>query len=225
MRDFITAASLGVVAKLYDDLTDNSIIGEGITKESLFTLLCFLIGAVSYNDFTFSSIFYSAGFIAFLGGPESYEHNKEKSLLYAFPLILLLSLFSFSSISSVELFLLICTMVGTFLEAVIIKEDVSVRKLIMRSLLISLLTAIIIGGLTILPISGSFMKLLFCVVAYLSVSVVYQIYSLFFKNTDLNQKWSALVNSVEDTKPPKKTETPLENTEQEKVSDSLQEQV
>jgi hypothetical protein len=218
MRDFITAASLGVVTKLYDDLTDNSIISDGVVKEGLFSLLCFLVGAVSYNDFTFSSIFYSANIFAFLGGPESYESTKEKSLLYSFPFIVLLSLFSFSSISYIEVLLLLFAIIVIFVEAIVIKEDVSLRKLIIRVVLSIILSATIAGGLTVLPISKSFLKLLFFGLAYLSTSIVYQIYSL-------KEEWSVPVNSEEVINLPEKIEIHSENTEQEKVLDSQQEQV
>lgn len=224
MRDFITAASLGCITKLYDDLTDNSVIKDGTIKESLFTLLCFLLGAVSYNDFTFSSILYSLNIAAFLGGPESYESPKEKSLLYAYPILILLSLFSVSSLSYIEILLFLCALVLIVAEAIVIKEDVSVRKLVIRSALSVFIAVAILGGFTLLPISKSSLKFMFFGLAYMLVSVLFQIHSLFIKNNDFYQKWFAPV-SLADTDQQEKTEISSENTEKEKASDSPQEQV
>jgi hypothetical protein len=224
MRDFIAAASLGCITKLYDDLTDTSVIKDGNLKESLFTMLCLLLGAVSYNDFTFSSILYSLNIAAFLGGPESYESPKERSLLYAYPIMILLSLFSVSSLSHIEILLFLAAIVLIVAEAIVIKEDVSVRKLVIRSVLSVFIAVAILSGLTFLPISKSSLKFMFFGLAYMLVSVIFQIYSLFIKNSNFYQKWFAPVNSV-DTDQQEKTEISSENTEKEKVLDLPQEQV
>jgi hypothetical protein len=225
MRDFITTASLGIVTKLYDDLTDNSIIGDGIVKESLFTILCFLLSAVSYNDFTFSIIMYLMNITAFMGGPEQYENLKEKSLIYGFPILILLSISSIASISFFEVLILFGAILIIFAESIIIKEDVSIRKLIIRSILAISIGALIGIGSFFFSISKSTIKFLFFSVAYLSSSVLFQIYSLFIKNDELYQKWSVPVNSKVVTDQPEKIETSSENTKQEKVSDSQQKQV
>jgi hypothetical protein len=225
MRDFITTASLGIVTKLYDDLTDNSIISDGIVKESLFTILCFLLSAVSYNDFTFSIIMYLMNITAFMGGPEQYENLKEKSLIYGFPILILLSISSIASISFFEVLILFGAILIIFAESIIIKEDVSIRKLIIRSILAISIGALIGIGSFFFSISKSTIKFLFFSVAYLSSSVLFQIYSLFIKNDELYQKWSVPVNSKVVTDQPEKIETSSENTKQEKVSDSQQKQV
>ena len=225
MGDFITTASLGIVTKLYDDLTDNSIIGDGIVKESLFTILCFLLSAVSYNDFTFSIIMYLMNITAFMGGPEQYENLKEKSLIYGFPILILLSISSIASISFFEVLILFGAILIIFAESIIIKEDVSIRKLIIRSILAISIGALIGIGSFFFSISKSTIKFLFFSVAYLSSSVLFQIYSLFIKNDELYQKWSVPVNSKVVTDQPEKIETSSENTKQEKVSDSQQKQV
>jgi hypothetical protein len=225
MRDYITTASLGVVSKLYDDLVDNSIIGDGIIKESLFTLLCFLLSAVSYNDFSFSLIVYFLNFFSFIGSPEQFENNKEKSLIYAFPILILFSISSLNSVSFLEVILLILTTILAFFESFLIKEDVSVRKLIIRSLGTFLSIVVIIGG-PFFSISKSTIKLFLFGIGYLLTSVFFQIYSLYFKNTDLYQKWFAPVNSAAMvTDQPDETEISSKNTEKEKVLDSQQKQV
>lgn len=225
MRDFITAASLGAVTKIYDDLVDNSIIGEGIVKESLFTILCFLLSAVSYNDFTFSIIMYFMNITAFIGGPEQYENLKEKSLIYGFPILILLSISSIASISFFEVLILFAAILIIFAESIIIKEDVSIRKLIIRSILAISIAALIAVGSFFFSISKSTIKFLFFSVAYLSTSVLFQIYSLFIKNDELYQKWFAHVNSKVVTDQPEKIEISSENTKQEKVLDLPQKQV
>jgi hypothetical protein len=230
MRDYITATCLGFVSKLYDDLTDNSIIGEGIIKETLFTLLCFLLSAISYNDFGSSLLMFFLSLISFIGGPEQYENNKEKSLLFAFPIILILSFSSWPSFKFMDILIFFIGSIVLYFEALIIKEDTSVRKLITRAIGVFIFSAISFIGLTTNLISNSVLKIVFWCLGYVIVSVLYQIYALYGKNIHdifetIEQKWSVPVNSKVVTDQPEKIETSSKNTKQEKVSDSQQEQV
>lgn len=196
MRDFITAASLGIVTKIYDDLVDNSILQEGILKETLFTILCFLLSAVSYNDFTFSLILYFMNISAFIGDSEQYENLKERSLIYAFPILIFLSISSIASISFFEVLILFGAVFVIFAESFLIKEDVSVRKLVIRSTLSLSIAAIIPIGTLLFSLSKSTSKFLFFCVAYLSTSVCFQIYSLSDLNNTLNKIKNALDNEI-----------------------------
>jgi len=56
--DIFASALSGIVVKIYDDFTENKIINNGILKECMHTLSCFLLGATAMNDFTYALLLY-----------------------------------------------------------------------------------------------------------------------------------------------------------------------
>jgi hypothetical protein len=180
--DIIAACLSGVVVKLYDDLTENNIIKEGFIKELLHTLSCFLLAISSTNDFTYSLMVYAMNLAHHYSNPESFSQLKEKSILYIYPIFLLLTLPSIRQLQITEIIILLFTCVGSFAEGSIIKEDVSVRKLIMRSSLILILVGLIIFGIYFKFMSTSVIKIFLVVIFYFTTSCCFQIYELFFKH-------------------------------------------
>jgi hypothetical protein len=180
--DIIAACLSGIVVKLYDDLTENNIIKEGFIKESLHTLSCFLLAISSTDDFTYSLMLYAMNLAQHYSNSDSFSQLKEKSILYIYPIFLLLTLPSIRQLQIIEIIILLFTCVGSFAEASIIKEDVSVRKLIMRSILIFIFIGMVICGMWFKFMSTSVIKIFLVVIFYFITSCCFQIYELFFKH-------------------------------------------
>lgn len=180
--DIIAACLSGIVVKLYDDLTENNIIKEGFIKESLHTLSCFLLAISSTDDFTYSLMLYAMNLAQHYSNSDSFSQLKEKSILYIYPIFLLLTLPSIRQLQIIEIIILLFTCVGSFAEASIIKEDVSVRKLIMRSILILIFIGMVICGMWFKFMSTSVIKIFLVVIFYFITSCCFQTYELFIKH-------------------------------------------
>jgi hypothetical protein len=180
--DILAACLSGIVIKVYDDLTDMNIIQDGFLKECLHTLSCFLLAASAMNDFTFSVILYIVNLAYHFGDSESFSQIKEKTILYTYPVFLLLTLTSIRTLNIVEILIIIIATFSSFIEASVIKEDVSVRKLVMRvgfcgGLILGICLFAYFGVLSI-----SVLKLFLFGFFYLLTSCGFQSYELFFKH-------------------------------------------
>jgi hypothetical protein len=185
--ELFVASIGGMIAKIYDDIVDNNINVDESIKSSLWTLSCFILALLSHNDFLHSFIMYFGNFTAYMINPESFELNNEKSLLFTYPLLLLFSLLSFTSISSITffdllLFLLIC--IGAGIETYIFQEDTSIYKLSGRIIAMPLC---IIGSLIKInnrPFHFGIQKLLFYSFGYVTISCILLTYKLYkqYKN-------------------------------------------
>jgi hypothetical protein len=180
--DILAACLSGIVVKIYDDLTDMNIIQDEFLKECLHTLSCFILAASAINDFTFSIILYIVNLGYHFGDSESFSQIKEKSILYTYPVLMLLSLTSIRALNIVEILLIIIASFSSFTEASIIKEDVSVRKLVIR---IGFCAGLVLGicffaYFNLLTISV--FKLFLFGFFYLLTSCGFQSYELFFKH-------------------------------------------
>jgi hypothetical protein len=180
--DIIAACLSGIVVKIYDDFTENNIIQEGFLKELLHTLSCFLLAASSMNDFTYAIMQYTINLGYHFGDALSFSENKEKSILYTYPIFLFLSLTSIRNLNIIEILVLIVSTLLSFGEASLIKEEVSVRKLTIRLgwcgiLILAMLLFTYFNLLTI-----SLLKLFLFGFFYLLTSCGFQSYELFFKH-------------------------------------------
>jgi hypothetical protein len=183
--DIIATCLSGIVVKIYDDFTENNIIQEGFLKECLHTLSCFLLGASSMNDFTYVIMSYVINLAYHFGDSLSFSENKEKSILYMYPIYLFLSLPSIRKLNIVEIIVLIMSTLVTFGEASFIKEDVSLRKLTMRLGWSTAVILIIFLFAYFDLLTTSILKLFLFGLFYLLTSCVFQSYELFFKHVKI----------------------------------------
>jgi hypothetical protein len=128
----IAACIAGAAAKIYDDGVDNNFITDPFHIKILETLQCYLLGALSVNNFTFTVIMIITIFISYIGDKEQYKNPYELSLLTVSPIFLLLSFHTIEYLSISDILLFIYFAIFFFLEPRIIKEEKSPRKFLMR---------------------------------------------------------------------------------------------
>ena len=184
--DIVATCLSGIIVKIYDDFTENGIIQEGFTKESLHTLSCFLLGASSMNDFTYVLMQYLINLINHYGNSEAFSELKEKSILYTYPIFLFLTLFSIRKLNIIEIIILIICCISSFGEGSIIKEEVSLRKLTMRALASCCIFVAVVISAYFNIFSSSLIKLFLFGLFYLVTSCGFQSYELFFKHVHIN---------------------------------------
>jgi len=186
--DILATCLSGAVAKIYDDLTENNIITDGFFKESLHTLSCFLLVCSAMNDFTYGVLLYSVNVFANFGDKDAFSEDKEKSILYLFPVVLILSLPYIRQFTIIELITIIVSSPLAFIESSSVKEDVSLRKFIMRMIFIGIIIGLIALNTWFEFFSSSMIKLVFFCLFYLAMSCVFQAYELFFKHFHIGIK-------------------------------------
>jgi hypothetical protein len=191
--DIISSIASGFVVKIYDDFTENGIITDGFLKESLHTLSCLLLGASAMGDFVFVLLLYSVNFINNISDARAFSELKEKSILYTYPVFFLLTLPAVRSLSVIETITLIWSCFIIYNESSIIKEEVSIRKLTSRLILI-VATVFVISCATYFNLmTKSLTKLFLFGLAYLSASCCFQAYTLYNKHVEIKDlefpKW------------------------------------
>lgn len=185
--DYILTGATGALVKLYDDCIDNKQITDELIKESMFTLICLFFGAIARGDFFTALIVYLVNFINYLADPSAWDNPKEKSILIVFPILLLLTYSGFPDIHLYDYILLGLLVVGAFVEAKVIQEEYSIRKLIIRAGSVALFSAILYTGYHTSLISASFMNIVSLFMGYTTVSVVVQTLQI-MKHTDTQEK-------------------------------------
>jgi len=180
--DIVAVCLSGVVAKVYDDCTENKIIEDGMLKECLHTLTCFLLGGSAFNDFTYTMFLYLVNVATHFSNSDAFSEMHEKTILYMFPIFFLISIPTIRSLSIVEIVFLCIAMAGSFTEGSVISEDVSLRKLLMRIIIVMLFGGLIVVGWYFEFMTHSLLKLSLFTMCYLLASCLFQVYELFFKN-------------------------------------------
>ena len=175
--DLVTAALGGAVAKVYDDLTEGGFIIDGLVKQSLFTLSCFLLGALAYSDFTHTFVMYVMNVFTHFGDEHSFEETAEKSLLYAYPFFLLLNYQSATWLPLLDWVMVIMLFLSLGLEPIFIKEDVSLRKCILRFLGIPFTFGLWYYS-SLHGVHMGIQKVLMYGASYCVFSFIYQVYQL-----------------------------------------------
>lgn len=186
--DILAACLSGAVAKIYDDFTENGIVEDGFIKESLHTLSCFLLACSSMNDFTYGLILYSVTIFGHFGDEQAFSEFKEKTLLYLFPAIMLLSLPTVKQLTILETLVIALASPISFGESSTIKEEVSLRKLSMRLGCLSFLVGIAGLNCWFDFLSTPLVKICFFGMFYLIMSCIFQAYELFFKHFHIGVK-------------------------------------
>jgi hypothetical protein len=192
--DIFIALLAGSTAKLYDDLVDNKLITNEYHKKMLETLQCFLLAALSINNFTFSTISCMLTICNYIADKGQYSNPYDFSLITMYPIFIILSYSKREYLNLYDwlLFLFLCVVLA--LEPMLIKEDSSPRKLVMRFLY----TAFFISTMPFyykLLSNGVFLTILY-ILGYAMVSVGFQIYACSHMSFDeFNKK---LFNGMEE---------------------------
>ena len=169
----IAAIIAGAAAKVYDDGVDDSIITDETHKKILETLQCYLLGALSMNNFTFSLVNMVINLLNHLANKEAFATPYEYSLLAVYPIFLFLSFGTRSYLTRGDLIIFIILSVSIFFEPLLITEDKSPRKFIIR--LVFFLEFCLLAYLDLGLSSGIYLTILYAV-GYFFISSLYQGY-------------------------------------------------
>ena len=167
----------GLSCKIYDDLFDNKLFKNDIFEESLKGTQWIILTLMSYNDFNFTACFYLINLLNAMPNWNAWDIGYEKSLLILYPVFLLLSFSTRQSLTLFDLLYVLTFCVGMGIEPLLIKEEYSIRKLIVRSFLsISMFAWILIGHY--FNVSWSFLKVAIYGLGYIITSSIFQLYML-----------------------------------------------
>lgn len=180
---FYFALLSGITAKLYDDLKDNPLLKSLKNKYLLEILKLFHIASfihVAFYDPLFLYIILICVFVNFISDNSAYKNVYETALvitiLLFIPFLNKLNIKNIKLNSSFFVYFII-VLIGTYCEASVIKEEYSFRKLYIRIVGIILNS---FGYFYFLSSFPTFSIVLMYVIGYLLVSVVVQIYCIFF---------------------------------------------
>lgn len=200
--DIVSAILSGITVKIYDDFTENGIVKDGFLKECLHTLSCLLLGATAMKDFVFVLLLYSANFVNNISDEHAFSELKEKSILYAYPIFFVLTLPYVRNLTIIETITLIWACFLIYNESSIIKEEVSIRKLTSRAIVIGGTIVVIAGAVYLELLTKSLLKMYLFGLAYLITSCCFQSYTLYNKHVEIKDlefpKWINL-NKASDT--------------------------
>jgi CDP-diglyceride synthetase len=173
--DIFLALLAGSTAKIYDDCVDNKLITNEYHIKMLETLQCFLLGGLSINNFTFSIIASAITICNYIGGKGQYSNPYEFSLIAMYPIFIILSYSKREYLNLFDwiLFLFLCGVLAS--EPILIKEDSSPRKLVIR-FLYTVFFILTMPFYYKLLSNGVFLTLLY-ILGYVAVSVGFQIYA------------------------------------------------
>jgi hypothetical protein len=192
--DIFLALLAGSTAKIYDDCVDNKLITNEYHIKMLETLQCFLLGGLSVNNFTFSIIASTITICNYIGGKGQYSNPYEFSLIAMYPIFIILSYSKREYLNLFDwlLFLYLCAVLAS--EPMLIKEDSSPRKLVMRFLYTAFFVSTMPFYYKLLS-NGVFLTLLY-ILGYSAISVGFQIYACSHMSFDeFNKK---LFNGMEE---------------------------
>lgn len=177
----LVAFIAGAVAKIYDDGVDAGYITDDYQKKILETLHCFLFGGLSINNFTFSLINLIMNICNHLGNEEAYREPYEWSLLAVYPIFLILSFTTREYLSIYDLILFVTLSVALYIEPIFITEEISIRKLAVRSISLGVqITSLYIFAPYLN--TGAYLSFLYFF-GYIFISTLFQSYSLSSSST------------------------------------------
>lgn len=182
--DYIIPIIGGISCKLYDDLYDNNILTNEVYKECLKAIQWITLTLMSYNDFNFTVFIGLINGLNAISNWKEWNHGYETSLLLIYPVFLLISYSTRTSMSYIDMFYVTCFSICMAFEPLIIKEEYSPLKFITRAGL----TIFIYVGLFVshyFGVSWSFLKVGIYSVGYAFVSSIFQLYML-VKHNDIS---------------------------------------
>ena len=171
----------GAVAKIYDDGVDSGILTDEYHKKNLETLECFLLGALSVNNFTFTFVAFTINFLHHLTNEESYKLPFERSLIIVYPIFLCISFASREYLTTKDIILVTIFAFVSFFESFFYKEERSVKKFVVR-----LFTTIFFSYIlyTTSGLSNGIYLVISYILGYFIVSTLYQAHYLLDKTMD-----------------------------------------
>jgi hypothetical protein len=168
----------GITAKVYDDIVDTNIKVTDTFKESLKGIQWVTLTLMTINDFNFTLLFYIINVLNHLGNPDAFDMPYEYSLLLVFPFLMLLNYNTIEYINLRSLLLFIPFIITMFIEPCIITENVSLKKLISRSIISSGLIILILLH-SYFNLSPSILKIVIYALGYGITSSLFQYYMLY----------------------------------------------
>ena len=183
----------GSAAKIYDDGVDMNIITNEYHKKILESLQCFLLGGLSFNNFTFTVVILVINVLNYLANREAFENPYENSLLAVYPLFLLLSYGTREYLTRADMLFFFILSAFLFFEPMVVKEDKSPRKFVFR-----LSTFIVFLGFLFIDFnvsSGIYLTLVYCA-GYLLVSSIYQGY--YVSHMNFNVFMHEVIKGIQD---------------------------
>jgi hypothetical protein len=188
----------GISAKLYDDIVDEGFEVNDTFKEALKGAQWITLALASIGDFNYSIITYVLNVLNHWGNPEAFKFPYEFSLLCVYPIFILLSFHTRTSFTIMDYLIILASCLAMFIEPMIIIENASYRKLIIRSSSVVVFICVVIFGLyfntfssflnldyftlyfnlptSSLNISTAVLKLLFYGIGYFAMSSLFQVY-------------------------------------------------
>jgi len=173
--DYVFSVIGGVSCKLYDEISDNNLEVPETLKEALKGIQWLSLTGLSMHDFNFSILFYIICLCGHFNDKTAYFTPYEKSLLYVFPILIIISYincyvsnvsdsFNYVDILPMLFFTIMCS-----LEPHYFPEEFSFRKLVSR-----LVAFTCIISLFYLGVSNSMIKILIYTMSYGVVSLLFQ---------------------------------------------------
>jgi hypothetical protein len=126
------AVIAGIVAKIYDDLSDNQ-LASGWIMEALKGSQWICLTMLAWNDFNFAVLFYIINALNAWNNPDAWNGPYEFSLLIVYPFLILYNIRHYQSVRWVDFFFTICFIAVMALEPIFIQEEVGVLKWLFRS--------------------------------------------------------------------------------------------
>jgi hypothetical protein len=183
----------GLLAKVYDDLTDNHMINP-LGQEILKGLQWMLLTLLSYNDFNFAFINYVMNLIHGYFNDEAFSKPYEKSLLILYPILLVISFPTIQAVNIYTWFYIICFIGVMGIEPILIPEEYSYKKLISRIVVsINLFIGIVLSYY--FDISPSLIKLVYYSLGYGLFSSGFQAF-LLMSSTQLSSTSSSFFSWI-----------------------------
>jgi|AACY02.14.fsa_nt_gi hypothetical protein len=174
--DYLYAFVGGLLCKAYDDFNDNHMIGSHV-QELLKGSQWILLTLLSYNDFNFALVNYVINALNALNNWQEWKFSYESSLLVLAPVFLLVSFHTVKYFSMYDWVYLVVFILSMALEPLIIKEEFSYRKLVVRLIaLINSIFGVIFG--VYLGVSPSLVKISCYATGYFLFSSGFQTYLL-----------------------------------------------
>jgi hypothetical protein len=170
--EFLYATLSGISAKLYDDLTDNNLLKNETAKEILKGSQWILLTLISQADFNFALPFYLTAFANSISDTEAFVSPYEKSLLFLYPFLLVISLHTVKAFTFGDFLFAACTTLALLTEPFINSEEYSYRKLGTR--FAAFVWSLIM--LRFLTFSPSVKKAFHFFVGYSFISCCFQVY-------------------------------------------------
>jgi len=173
----------GIVCKVYDDLNDMDILKSDRLNEVLKGLTWIFLTLISMNDFNFSAVLYAVNLVNSISNLKEWQNPYESSLLYLYPIFLILSFHTRAYLTFTDSIICILTILGSYIEPYILNEEISYKKIITR--VIGIVNCSILLYLSsYFNISSMILKILYATIAYNITSVFFQVYQLSCSTAD-----------------------------------------